>query len=886
MNQLVIEAPPGLRPRLSLFLSVGLLAGAIVALQIVIMRIFAVGSWAHFGSLVVSLAMLGFGLASVIISVGRPWFETHWRGSAGVALLLVGPLAVAANLIAQMVPFNAIFLVSDPDQKWRLLANFLLYLMPFLSGAFYLGIIFLRAGEGFGRVYFADLTGSGLASVVVLAAMYLLPPEHLLTVPLVLWAAAALCWFGMERNRRMLIASAVIAVLSVAAYNTLPSLTGVPDIAVSQYKGVAYARNFPDGHQIYRNISPFGDLQIYGSSYMHFAPGLSDNAAFNIPEPPPNTYVGMYVDGDGPDGIMRELPAADATYFKYLPMYYPYVIKTNPKTFVVQFGGGISTVTALNSGAQSVTVAENNPAVLQAFRDPSLKDATGDVLADPRVKVIDYDGRLYLAHTSDRYDVIDLSLADSTGLSNPGGFSITEKYAYTTEAMLNYMHALADGGVLSVTLWDKEEPPKSVLKLYSTIAAAAKQFDPQNAANSIFATSTYLSTTTVLFKRGGFTADEVAALRKHTASMSFDELYSPGFTYDQTAETGLLAQYQDSIFGNGDDPTLDPNAAASNASDASSDPTLDNLDSTDSTAADAAPTALPSTTLERMFWRAEFDGGSEDVADKYVFDSHPLTNDRPYFAAYVKTPDLTKTLDRLDLFQDDWGYLLVWATLGIAAITAASLVLLPVLFGWRVAFSGTPGKLGTIIYFACLGIGYIMVEVGLISRFNLALTNPTISASILIGGMLVFSGLGSLAAERFVNRARFVLPLVLAAVVVILAVYVLLLNTVLDTIGAYPYALRLLCCFALTAPPAFLMGFPMATAMTWLARLGKGHMFVWAWGINGCFSVVGAAAVPLIATSFGLSAVLELSAAAYLVAIPAFFAVMLPARQPIFKVAS
>ena len=44
----------------------------------------------------------------------------------------------------------------------------------------------------------------------------------------------------------------------------------------------------------------------------------------------------------------------------------------------------------------------------------------------------------------------------------------------------------------------------------------------------------------------------------------------------------------------------------------------------------------------------------------------------------------------------------------------------------------------------------------------------------------------------------------------------------------------------------------MSTAMTWLARLGKDHMFLWAWGINGCFSVIGAALVPIIATSFGL----------------------------------
>ncbi|TGV63388.1 hypothetical protein EN801_047900, partial [Mesorhizobium sp. M00.F.Ca.ET.158.01.1.1] len=97
-------------------------------------------------------------------------------------------------------------------------------------------------------------------------------------------------------------------------------------------------------------------------------------------------------------------------------------------------------------GSTSVTVAESNPMTLRAFRDPILRDVTGNILAEPRLKVIDYDGRLFLANTAERYDVIDLSLADSVGLSNPGGFAISEKYAYTREAMLSYLHALADGG--------------------------------------------------------------------------------------------------------------------------------------------------------------------------------------------------------------------------------------------------------------------------------------------------------------------------------------------------------------------------------------------------------------------------------------------------------
>src|SRR5215468_8480437 len=103
-----------LKPTPALYLAVGLEAGAVIALQICIMRIFQVGSWAHFGSLVVSLAMLGFGLTSAIMCIRKDWFERNWQAVAAVSLMLFGPLTVAANLLAQQIPFNAIFLISDP----------------------------------------------------------------------------------------------------------------------------------------------------------------------------------------------------------------------------------------------------------------------------------------------------------------------------------------------------------------------------------------------------------------------------------------------------------------------------------------------------------------------------------------------------------------------------------------------------------------------------------------------------------------------------------------------------------------------------------------------------------------------------------------------------
>ena len=882
-DPLAAAVPVALLPSLPLYLGVGLVAGAVIALQICIMRIFSVGSWAHFGSLVVSLAMLAFGLVSAVMCIGKGFFARHWRAVAGASVVLFAPLLVAANLLAQQVPFNAIFLLSDPNQKWRLAANFGLYLVPFIAGALFLGTVFLKADRFFARVYFADLVGAGLGGLLFLGTLFLLPPENVVVTPIVLALAGGLCWFAAASPGKAWRSDLIllgVGVLAVAGHFALPPALGINTLAVSDYKGISYARKFPDSRLVYRDYSPFGDIAVYGSSYLHFAPGLSDNAAFNLPQVPENAYLGLYIDGEGPSGIIRDLKPDETAYFRFLPMVYPYLVAKDPDTFVIQFGGGISTAVALRDGSKSVTVAESNPAILKAFRtDPTLKSFTGDVLSDPRVRVVDYDGRLFLAAHPSSYDVVDLSLADSAGLSAPGGFAIVEKYGYTRQAMETYMRALKPGGILSVTLWNKEEPPKSVLKLYATVAEAARAVDPDAAArgepraieNSLFAVSTYLSTATVLYKKGGFTPAEVATLRDHTHAMSFDDLYYPGIPFDAAATDKLLADYRNAIFSDAPSPSAGVASASGDFA-----PADGAEDAEDDGAPGPAPKVLPSTALGRLAWHALVYGGWPDVAERYVFDTRALTNDRPYFAAYVKPRDLPKLLDRLEIVQDEWGYLLLWATLGLAAVAAASLVVLPVAFGWRVAFAAAPGKGRTILYFACLGLGYITVEVGLIADYTLALNNATVSASILITSMLVFSGLGSLTAERTLDRARAVLPLILCAVGAILIGYGFFLDRALVLIGTLPYAWRLLICFLTVAPPAFLMGFPMPTAMTWLARLGKEHMFLWAWGINGCFSVVGAAAVPLIATAFGLSTVLTVGGVAYLVAIPAFFAVLLP----------
>src|SRR4029077_14731935 len=101
------------------------------------------------------------------------------------------------------------------------------------------------------------------------------------------------------------------------------------------------------------------------------------------------------------------------------------------------------------------------------------------------------------------------------------------------------------------------------------------------------------------------------------------------------------------------------------------------------------------------------------------------------------------------------------------------------------------GKFRIVTYFACLGLGYILIEVGLLAKFVLALGNSTLSAAVVVTGMLLSSGFGALMSERIAGRARTRLPQILAAIAILLILYAGLVDGALDWIGGLSLALRL-----------------------------------------------------------------------------------------------
>src|SRR5262249_31810014 len=150
------------------------------------------------------------------------------------------------------------------------------------------------------------------------------------------------------------------------------------------------------------------------------------------------------------------------------------------------------------------------------------------------------------------------------------------------------------------------------LRLYATIVEAARSLNVPRLSQSFFAVSSYLSTTTVLFKKGGFTSADIAKLRAHTAEMSFDEVYFPGVAADTIDIANVLDSYRRQM------PSRQP-APSSDQS--------------------AARLPLPIALL-RGAWLSLLTGGWEQFSAAYVFDVRKLTDGSPYFAGYVKTGDL------------------------------------------------------------------------------------------------------------------------------------------------------------------------------------------------------------------------------------------------------
>ena len=163
---------------------------ALIAFELSIMRVFAVGSWSNFGNLIISTALLGFGLSGAVLTFCAKSVERNSGLWLHITSLLFAVTMPLAQIVSQRVPFEPIFLGADPGQIALLGAYYLIYGTPFVCGALFIGVSFVTLRDRVHQLYFWNMVGSGLGGFVAILIMYLLAPAQLV-LPVMLLALIA-----------------------------------------------------------------------------------------------------------------------------------------------------------------------------------------------------------------------------------------------------------------------------------------------------------------------------------------------------------------------------------------------------------------------------------------------------------------------------------------------------------------------------------------------------------------------------------------------------------------------------------------------------------------------------------------------------------------------
>ncbi len=790
------------------FVAISIVSAGVIGYEMLLMRLYAIVQWHHFAYMIISIALLGYGASGTFLALARRWLLAHFLVAWQVNAALFGVSGVAGFALAKLIVVNPLELAWQPGQALRLSATYVLLMAPFFCAANCTGLAFVRFGERMGRVYRFDLMGAGLGAAGVVAALFAVAPwTSLRVLPLLGFAAAAVAGLGAEAPGRR-VRPAALTLAGAALSALLPGAWVVPHL--SEYKGLSRALRVPGAEVVYESSSPMSLLTVVRSPTIPFrhAPGLSLASRAGPPE-----QLGLFTDGDDMTAINRfDGARADLAFLDFTTRALPYHLLEDPGVLILGTGGGAEVLLARYHGAKRVEVAEPDRGMVRLLRNRFAEFAGG--VYDPRRTTVHLaDARGVLALAGSGYGLIQIA-----GLGAPsGGFgALQETYAYTVEAVEGYLGRLDPGGILALT-GPFEVPPRATLKLVATARAALERLDVAQPGRRLAVIRGW-NTATLLVKKGAFTAAQIDALRAFAARRSFDLGYYPGMARAEANRFNLL---EEPYVYDGVSALLGPERA--------------------------------------------------DFMARYKFDLRPARDDRPYFFDFLKwgsLPELLALSRRGAMPLIEWGYLILCATLVQAVGLSAVLILAPLALRGKRGLARS-GRARVAFYFLALGLAFLFVEIAFIQRFTLFLGHPLYAVAVVLAAFLVFAGMGAGVSPRLAERLPAgpgrlsALEAAVAAIAAIALAYLAVLGPLSEFLVTLPLALKVPLSLALIAPLAFCMGMPFPLGLSRVGREAP-RLVPWAWGLNGCASVVSAVLATLLAIEVGFSAVIGLAVALYL----------------------
>ena len=219
---------------------------ATLLLELSLTRVLSVASWYHFGFMVVSTALLGFGAAGVVLTL---WTGLRKRAELDRALAVLciafGLITILSFWLMQQIPFDPFRLPADRRQLVFIPLYYLVLAAPFFCAGLAIALLLARCTAQVNRLYAADLLGAGVgcASLAVVMPAFGGSGSVVIAAAIAVPVRPGFRFFPDPQRRRLRRSAGRVDVCSRMGWR--PSAADLGDIRQASSSGSARGRTDP-----------------------------------------------------------------------------------------------------------------------------------------------------------------------------------------------------------------------------------------------------------------------------------------------------------------------------------------------------------------------------------------------------------------------------------------------------------------------------------------------------------------------------------------------------------------------------------------------------------------------------------------------------------------
>jgi predicted membrane-bound spermidine synthase len=794
------------------YVGIFLFSLATLLLELSLTRVLSVALWYHFGFLIISTALLGFGTSGVVLALWRYLREDVPLDRALTVLaMLFGMLTILCFWLMQRIPFDPFNVLIERRQLLLMPLYYLVIATPFFCSGLALALLFTRGTNQINRLYAFDLVGAGVGCAALAVVMPKFGGSGSVVIAATLGMLAAAV-FAFAQTRKL---AGVCVVLSLALFALSFAAERVLPINVTTLKRPL---PYPPIVTAWNTFSRIDVFERPGNPEKGF-PAMrrfvydAGTAATGSQDLRPNVreYLQKHNDdNDYPSGIA-------------------YIGKPKPSVLVIGSGGGAEVLDALHFGARSVTAVEINPIINETVSG-SMNDFWGGMFRLPEVKLVTEEGRSFVRRSHETYDAIISVHTISNAAVASGALSLSENYVLTREAFEDYFDRLAPDGVIYFT-----RPESHIGRLFATAREALERRGITNSATHFYAYR--------------IPPDDWEKERFGENRPAFEA----GFLVKKSPFTLAEQQKMEALLDVGQPPREEGRPAPE---------TLYSL--AEPQVGSILHTLLTTPDLP-AFYQTQVRQYEPATDDRPFFNHHTRwssINWQTFRELFTH-----KKLGMLMLGDLPVAEISLLVLLAQTIVLAAALIFLPLVRFSREGLR-VPRRWRFLLYFAALGFGFITIEMALLSHFTLFLGQPVYTYAVILASLLVFTGLGAHLTGRFAANPRQALLRSVPLLLAVLLITALIVPLIFSAALGLDLWWRILIAVVVLAPLGILLGMPFPLGLQIVS--GEAAALVsWAWGVNGFFTVIGTVTALILGMTFGFKLVLLAGAGCYMLALAA-----------------